>query len=72
MNSDVAYCGGFVWTNLFGDEFTRTHAHEMFSVADIDAVDDKTMNGMLEELQVNNFTLLITHTCGLDNSGHYF
>ena len=64
--------GDITWVQLFGKYIDLSHAHEMFSIADLDSGDLITEEHHREQLKANNISLLITHTVGIDHAGHYY
>ena len=64
--------GDITWVRLFGKYIDLAHAHEMFSAADMDTSDLSTIEYHKELVKANNFSLLVTHTVGIDHVGHYF
>lgn len=57
---------------MFGDNFDKSYPYPSFNVRDLDTLDKNVHNDVINELKVNNFTLMISHILGVDHAGHTY
>jgi GPI ethanolamine phosphate transferase 3 subunit O len=57
---------------MFAPYLTRVYPYPSFNVRDLDTLDNEVKKDLLNELALNNFTLLIGHIIGVDHAGHTF
>ncbi|CAG9863059.1 unnamed protein product [Phyllotreta striolata] len=68
----VVFTGDDTWNGLYPNRFTRNFPYPSFNVWDLDTVDNGVRENLRNELNNNDWSLLIGHFLGVDHCGHRY
>lgn len=66
------FLGDSTWTDLYPNRFLRQYSYPSFDIFDLDTVDNAINQVLPDELEKDDWSLLIAHYLGVDHCGHKF
>eukprot|EP01083_Nonionella_stella_P139860 427560_1 len=72
LNHDAVFMGDDTWAGLYPGHFKRNFTYPSFDVFDLHTVDRGCDAHIHEELEKDDWTLLIAHYLGVDHVGHKY
>ncbi|XP_053614484.1 GPI ethanolamine phosphate transferase 3 isoform X2 [Plodia interpunctella] len=68
----IVLLGDDTWARLIPGKYTRSHVMYSFHTWDLDTVDSEVDTKIYDELQKDDWNLLIAHYLGVDHAGHRY
>lgn len=64
--------GDDTWTGLYPRRFVRSFPYPSFNVWDLDTVDDGVLAHLYNEMDFDDWKLIVAHFLGVDHCGHRY
>lgn len=68
----MVFLGDDTWDGLYPNRFLRSYPFPSFNVHDLDTVDYGITENIYNEIEKNDWDLLIAHYLGVDHCGHRY
>ncbi|XP_055536594.1 GPI ethanolamine phosphate transferase 3 [Wyeomyia smithii] len=71
-NKTGVFLGDSTWTELFPQRFQRKFDYPSFNIHDLDTVDSAIEKLLPQEIQRNDWDIIVAHFLGVDHCGHRY
>lgn len=68
----AVFMGDDTWTGLYPRRFVRSFPYPSFNVWDLDTVDDGVLAHLYNEMDFDDWKLIVAHFLGVDHCGHRY
>ncbi|XP_017784023.1 PREDICTED: GPI ethanolamine phosphate transferase 3 [Nicrophorus vespilloides] len=69
---NAVFMGDDTWDGLYPNRFIRNFPYPSFDVWDLDTVDNGVISNLFDEIQKDDWHLIIGHFLGVDHCGHRY